>query len=248
MRAKKIILSTLLFLFISFLNLYAVKNNKKINLTLSFLLPSQEFATPFSAYYYDDKIYYRLPYNTLNDYTYFNYTVDWKFNSFINYGWGFGICLGGSGGNGISSIKVDENTDLAKAYGSQFYAIYNEYQFPFSLRVLFKLYSFNNEKYSIYLTSGCGPEIGIFTYNELIDKTRNSEEEKTEKLFFTLNPFLETGINIVAEVTKYLEPLTLTIKYRFTKNPILTNDFLISTIRRVQFQSKGVLIGIGFRY
>jgi len=67
MRAKKIILSTLLFLFISFLNLYAVKNNKEVNLTLSFLLPSQEFATPFSAYYYDDKIYYRLPYNTLNE-------------------------------------------------------------------------------------------------------------------------------------------------------------------------------------
>ncbi len=229
--------------------IFGKKSDKMVNLGVGFLLTSSEFQPAFSKQLENDKEYYRLPFNTWNDYTYFTYSADWKLKGRLRYGWGMEFCLGGSGGDGKDSIKVDKDTDLGKAYGGTFYAIYNSYHIPLFFNLMFSTLQIS-KNVEIFIGGSTGGIFGIFTYNELIEKNRSSVEENAEKTFFTVNFMYQIYGLIKVKISDSFETMYLMINYRFAKNPILTNDFLNSgnTTRRIQFQSDGLIIGFGFRY
>ncbi len=224
-------------------------SDRFINIGTGFLLTSSEFQTPFKRFSDNKGDFFRMPSNTWNDYTYFIYSRDkvWKYG--LRIGWGIEFNLGGSGDFKIDSIKVDQDTDLGKAYGGDFYAIYNSYHFPLYLTIFYPVLNINN-KFEILLGGSGGAVQGIFTYNELVSENRSSVEEAAEKSFFTFNYMAQINFLIKFQIISSIEPMFISVVYRFTENPILTNDFLANgeISRRIQFQADGLMLAIGFRY
>ncbi|MBU1077022.1 MAG: hypothetical protein KKH98_07010 [Spirochaetes bacterium] len=221
-----------------------------VNLGFFYLLPYGNFKTKFSEGVEDESknLFYRIPFNSWNDPLYVMLNFDWVIDLLpmlkTRIGWGVGFNFAGSGDED-ESILVDMDSDLGKDHTSAFYAVYNNYHFPLEINI--RIQPFSLLIFDLYSGAGLGGFMGIYTYNELVEKERSSYEEQFEKTFFIFKPYINIFLGVSFEVIEEINEFFLEFRYKIAKNPIITNDFLQPN-RSVQFQVAGLMIGLGFRY
>ena len=229
-----------------------IKSSFMINLGFFFMLESEKFSDKFSQGTFGDdkKPYYHFPFNSWNDNLYIVISLDWKFSlldiEHLRWGWSLGINLAGSGGK-ENSIFVTPDSDLGIAKGGTkgFYAIYNNLKFPLMLNLRF--HPIDRDEFKFYLGGGAGVCFHFITYNELMQPDRIKNDEKYEKTFIPIMPIFKIFLGISFTTIEMFGEMFLEVNYKFTENPIVTNEYL-DPGRSVTFQASGLSLGFGFRY
>ncbi|MBN1898017.1 MAG: hypothetical protein JW827_04505 [Spirochaetes bacterium] len=223
------------------------KSTLKVNVGFFYLFSSGGFNQPYSADVQGEEIYYRMPVNSFNDSLYISIGFDWDFLKQYRsrLGWSLELNFGGSGDSEGSADKIESSTDLGLAKGGELYANFAAHRITAYLNIF--SYPYKLSLLHFYTGLGAGLGIGWFTYNELVEQEISEYEQNFRATFVKLIPGFKIFAGFILDYSLFdlFEPFFLEMAYKISPTPKMKHEDFGT---RIEFQTSGFMLGLGFRY